>query len=145
MFNFEEEQLMSNTKKLVMLIASAIIIGFIGKALILDEAVTSYLFTFFFVGAGLAYLRLFINAMIAKMKGKNSLVKIGFFAALLGVVMPFQSWFRTEVIFSMNKAFMVPSITVMVASVVLMTIVYGIVGKRIQTARMQEQELQLNQ
>ena len=43
----------------------------------------------------------------------------------------------------MNKAFMVPSITVMVASVVLMTIVYGIVGKRIQVARMQE--LQLNQ
>ena len=78
---------MSKTKKLVMLIASAIIIGFIGKALILDEAVTSYLFTFFFVGAGLAYLRLFINAMIAKMKGKNIFVKIGFFAVLLGIGM----------------------------------------------------------
>ena len=134
---------MSKTKKLVMLITSAMIIGFIGKAVILDEAVTSYLFTFFFVGAGLAYLRLFINAIIAKMKGKNILVKIGFFAALLGVGIPFQSWFRTEVIFSMNKAFMVPSITVMVASVVLMTIVYGIVGQRIQAARVDE--LQLDQ
>jgi hypothetical protein len=143
MFNFEEEQLMSKTKKLVMLIASAIIIGFMGKALILDEAVISYLFTFFFVGAGLAYLRLFINAMIAKMKGKHILVKIGFFAGLLGVGIPFQSWFRTEVIFSMSKAFMVPSITVLVASVVLMTIVYGIIGKRIQAARMEE--IQLNQ
>ena len=132
---------MSKTKKLVMLIASAIIIGFIGKALFLGEAATSYLFTFFFVGAGLAYLRLFINAMIAKMKGKYIIVKIGFFAALFGVGIPFQSWFRTEVIFSMNKAFMVPSITVMVASVVLMTIVYGIVGKRIRTARMQASQL----
>ena len=134
---------MSKTKKIVMLIASAIIIGFMGKALILDEAVISYLFTFFFVGAGLAYLRLFINAMIAKMKGKHILVKMGFFAGLLGVGIPFQSWFRTEVIFSMSKAFMVPSITVLVASVVLMTIVYGIIGKRIQAARMEE--IQLNQ
>ena len=142
MFNFEEEQLMSKTKKLVMLIASAIIIGFIGKAFILGEAATSYLFTFFFVGAGLAYLRLFINAMIAKMKGKNIFVKVGFFATLLGVGIPFQSWFRTEVIFSMDKAFMVPSIAVMVASVVLMTIVYGIVGKRIQASRMQELQIE---
>ena len=62
---------------------------------------------------------------------------------LLGLGIPFQSWFRTEVIFSMNKAFMIPSITVMVASVVLMTMVYGIVGKRIQAARVQE--IQLNQ
>lgn len=134
---------MSKTKKLVMLIASAIIIGFIGKAVILDEAVTSYLFTFFFVGAGLALLRIFINAMIAKMKGKHLVVKVGFFAVLLGVGIPFQSWFRTEIIFSMNKAFMIPSITVMVASVVLMTIVYEIVGKRIEAAR--QQELQVNQ
>ena len=40
---------------------------------------------------------------------------------------------------------MVPSITVLVASVVLMTFVYGIIGKRIQAARVQDQELQLNQ
>ena len=62
----------------------------------------------------------------------------------LGVGIPFQSWFRTEVIFSMSKAFMVPSITVMVASVVLMTIIYGVIGKRIQAARVKE-ELQFNQ
>ena len=136
---------MNTIKKVMMAIASAIIIGFIGKAIILDEAVTSYLLTFFFVGAGLACLRLFINAMIAKMKGKNIFVKIGFFAALLSVGIPFQSWFRTEVIFSMNKAFMIPSISVMVSSVVLMTIISGIVGKRIQIARTQEKELQLEQ
>ncbi|AMO86675.1 hypothetical protein B857_01524 [Solibacillus isronensis B3W22] len=133
---------MSKLSKLLMAIASIILIGFLGKALILDEAVKGYLVTFFFVGSGLALLRLMINAMIGKMKGKHILVKIGFFAVLLGLGIPFQSWFRTEVIFSMSKAFIVPSISVMVASVVLMTIVYGIIGKHIQAARVEK--LQLN-
>ncbi|MEK5186199.1 MFS transporter permease [Solibacillus sp. FSL W7-1324] len=133
---------MSKLSKLLMAIASIILIGFVGKAFILDEAVKGYLVTFFFVGSGLALLRLFINAMIGKMKGKHIVVKIGFFAVLLGLGIPFQSWFRTEVIFSMSKAFIVPSISVMVASVVLMTIVYGIIGKRIQAARVEK--LQLN-
>ena len=133
---------MSKLSKILMAIASVILIGFMGKAFILDEAVKGYLVTFFLVGAGLALLRLFINAMIRKMKGKHMVVKAGFFAALLGVGVPFQSWFRTEVIFSMSKAFIVPSVSVMVASVVLMTIVYGIIGKRIEAARVEE--LQLN-
>ncbi|MEK4081463.1 MFS transporter permease [Solibacillus silvestris] len=132
---------MSKLSKLLMAIASIILIGFLGKALILDEAVKGYLVTFFFVGSGLALLRLMINAMIGKMKGKHILVKIGFFAVLLGLGIPFQSWFRTEVIFSMSKAFIVPSISVMVASVVLMTIVYGIIGKRIQAARIEKMQL----
>lgn len=133
---------MSKLSKMLMAIASVIIVGLVGKAFILDESVKSYLVTFFFVGAGLALLRLFINAMIRKMKGKHIVVKVSFFAALLGVGLPFQSWFRTEVIFSMSKAFIVPSISVMVASVVFMTIVYGVIGKRIETARVEE--LQLN-
>lgn len=133
---------MSKLSKLLMAIASILLIGFVGKAFILDEAVKGYLVTFFFVGSGLALLRLFINTMIGKMKGKHIVVKIGFFAVLLGLGIPFQSWFRTEVIFSMSKAFIVPSISVMVASVVLMTIVYGIIGKRIQAARVEK--LQLN-
>lgn len=132
---------MSKLSKLLMAIASIILIRFLGKALILDEAVKGYLVTFFFVGSGLALLRLMINAMIGKMKGKHILVKIGFFAVLLGLGIPFQSWFRTEVIFSMSKAFIVPSISVMVASVVLMTIVYGIIGKRIQAARIEKMQL----
>lgn len=132
---------MSKLSKLLMAIASIILIGFLGKALILDEAVKGYLVTFFFVGSGLALLRLMINAMIGKMKGKHILVKIGFFAVLLGLGIPFQNWFRTEVIFSMSKAFIVPSISVMVASVVLMTIVYGIIGKRIQAARIEKMQL----
>ena len=132
---------MSKLSKMLMAIASVIIVGLVGKAFILDESVKSYLVTFFFVGAGLALLRLFINTMIRKMKGKPIVVKVGFFAALLGLGVPFQSWFRTEVIFSMSKAFIVPSLSVMVTSVVLMTIVYGIIGKRIEEARVEEPQL----
>lgn len=132
---------MSKLSKMLIAIASVIIIGLVGKAFVLDEEVKGYLVTFFFVGSGLALLRLFINAMIGKMKGKHIVVKIGFFAALLGVGIPFQSWFRTEVIFSMSKTFIVPSVSVMVASVVFMTIIYGLIGKRVQTARAEEPQL----
>ena len=132
---------MSKLSKMLIAIASVIIIGLVGKAFVLDEEVKGYLVTFFFVGSGLALLRLFINAMIGKMKGKHIVVKVGFFAALLGVGIPFQSWFRTEVIFSMSKTFIVPSVSVMVASVVLMTIVYGLIVKRVQAARAEEPQL----
>lgn len=126
---------MSKVSKWVLAIATAVIAVMIGKAFILDEGVKTYLVTFFFVGAGLALLRMVINAMIAKMKGKHIAVKIGFFAALLSVGLPFQNWFRTDVLFAMSKSFIVPSITVMIASVVMMTIVYGVAQKQIQLVR----------
>ena len=65
------------------------------------------------LGQGLAALRLFINGMIKKMKGKHIGIKIGFFAALLSVGLPFQNWFRTDVILSMSKTYIVPSVVVM--------------------------------
>lgn len=126
---------MSKVSKWVLAIATAVIAVMIGKAFILDEGVKTYLVTFFFVGAGLALLRMVINAMIAKMKGKHIAVKIGFFASLLSVGLPFQNWFRTDVLFAMSKSFIVPSITVMIASVVMMTIVYGVAQKQIQVVR----------
>lgn len=129
---------MSKLSKILVATTATIIIGLIIKAFILDDGVKTYLVTFFFVGAGLALLRLFINAMIGKMKGKNILVKFAFFAALLSVGIPFQSWFRTEVLFAMSKSFMLPSITVLIASVVLMTIIYGIVIKSIKNKKQQQ-------
>lgn len=139
MLNFEEETMMSKTAKMMMSIATAIIIVMMSKAFILDEAVKGYLVIFFFVGAGLAALRLFINGMIRKMKGKHIGVKVVFFAALLSVGIPFQSWFRTDVLFAMSKAFIFPSITVMAASVVLMTIVYGVIYQRVHVSNLQEE------
>ena len=122
----------------MMSIAAAVVFVMIGKAFILDEAVKGYLVTFFFVGAGLAMLRLFINGMISKMKGKHIGVKIIFFAGLLSVGLPFQNWFRTEVIFAMSKTFIIPSVIVMVASVVLMTVVYGVIYERIRVPYLEE-------
>ena len=116
---------MSNVKKIMMVIASALIIALVGKSVLLQEGSTSYFIAFFFVGAGLAGLRLFINMMIGKMKGKPVVLKVGFFAALLSVGLPFQNWFRKEVILSMDSTVMLPSIAILVSSVVLMTIVYG--------------------
>lgn len=130
---------MSKKAKVMMSIAGAIIIAMISKAFLLDEAVKGYLVTFFFVGAGLAMLRLFINGMIGKMKGKHIGVKIGFFAALLGVGVPFQSWFRTDVLFAMSKTFIVPSVIVMVSSVVLMTVVYGVVYQKVRVPYLEEE------
>lgn len=132
---------MNKLQKVLMAVSSAVIVRLVGKAVVLEEAVLSYLMTFFFVGAGLAGLRLFINAMIGKMKGKNIFVKIGFFAGLLSVGLPFQNWFRTEVIFAMDKAFMVPSITVLASSVVLMTIVYGIIINKVKLPQLEEEQV----
>ena len=130
--------MMSKKAKVMMSIAGAIIIAMISKAFLLDEAVKGYLVTFFFVGAGLAMLRLFINGMISKMKGKHIGVKIGFFAILLSVGVPFQSWFRTDVLFSMSKTYIVPSVIVMVSSVVLMTVVYGVVYQKVRVPYLEE-------
>ncbi|MEL4026720.1 MFS transporter permease [Lysinibacillus endophyticus] len=129
---------MNKIAKIMMSIAAAVVFVMIGKAFILDEAVKGYLVTFFFVGAGLAMLRLFINGMISKMKGKHIGVKIIFFAGLLSVGLPFQNWFRTEVIFAMSKTFIIPSVIVMVASVVLMTVVYGVIYERIRVPYLEE-------
>ena len=130
--------MMSKKAKVMMAIAGAIIIAMISKAFMFDEAVKGYLVTFFFVGAGLAMLRLFINGMISKMKGKHIGVKIGFFAALLSIGVPFQSWFRTDVLFAMSKTFIVPSVIVMVSSVVLMTVVYGVVYQKVRVPYLEE-------
>ena len=129
---------MSKKAKIMMSVSAAIIIAMITKAFIFDEAVKGYLITFFFVGAGLAAVRLFVNGMISKMKGKHIGVKVVFFAALLSVGVPFQSWFRTDVLFAMSKSFIIPSVIVMAASLVFMTVVYGVIYKRVRVPYLEE-------
>ncbi|MBS7346045.1 MAG: MFS transporter permease [Caryophanon sp.] len=131
---------MQKKAKIMMMSSLAVIVAMMAKAFIVDEAVKGYLVVFFFVGAGLAALRLFINGMIRKMKGKHIGVKIGFFAALLSVGLPFQNWFRTDVLLAMSHSFIVPSIVVLVASVVLMTVVYGVVYERVRIPYLEEKQ-----
>ena len=132
---------MNKKAKVMMSISAIIITAMITKAFIFDEAVKGYLITFFFVGAGLAAVRLFVNGMIRKMKGKHIGVKIVFFAALLSLGIPFQNWFRTDVLFAMSKTFIIPSITVMAASLVFMTVVYGVIYQRVRVPYLEEEQV----
>ena len=93
----------------------------ISKAFILNEGIKLLLLVFFIVGCGLGLLRLFVNNSIKKMKGKSWSIKILFFAVLLGVGLPFQTWFRTKVLFSMNAEYLPRSIFIMVTGLIFMT------------------------
>ncbi len=115
---------------ITLIIAALIGIGQIIYRGITTPEMLSYLIIFFVVGWGLAILRVFVNASILKMKGKSWGVKILFFAVLLGFGLPFQSWFRKEVIFSMESAFIIPSIISLVAGVVFFTMVYNLFVNR---------------
>ena len=67
-------------------------------------------------------------------------VKIAFFACLLSIGLPFQNWFRTDVLLAMSKTFIVPSVIVMVASAVLMTVVYGVVYERVRVPYLEKEK-----
>ena len=56
------------------------------------------------------------------MKGKSVLTKVLFFAVLLGIGPPFQSWFRTNVMFAMDPEVMPRSIAMMVMGVISLTL-----------------------
>ena len=108
-----------------------IISALIGLSMMVYGTVTSsdmlkYIVIFFIVGWGLALLRIGVNKAILSMKGKHIGIKILFFAVLLGFGLPFQSWFRKEIIMSMDAAFIVPCIITLVAGVVFFTMVYNI-------------------
>lgn len=130
--------MMTKTAKIISSISLAIILFMVGKAFILDESVKPYLIIFFFVGAGLAMLRLFINGMMKKLKGKHIGVKLLFFAVLLGLGLPFQSWFRTDVLFAMSHTYLLPSIIVLVASIFFMTVIYGVIYQRKRTQYLEQ-------
>lgn len=121
---------MKSKTKVLLAVSTTIIAIMISLAFIFDEAVKWNLVIFLFVGLGLALLRLFVNGMIKKMKGKHIGVKILFFAALLSVGIPFQNWFRTDILLALNGDFLAPCIIVTVSSVVFMTILFGVVNKR---------------
>ena len=92
------------------------------QALYAGSAARLFLPIFFTVGLGLGLLRLFVNHNIKKMKGKSLITKIVFFAVLLGIGLPFQSWFRTNVMFAMDPEVMPRSIAMMVMGVVSLTV-----------------------
>ena len=116
---------------IVMICAFLYAIGLISKAFILNESIKTYLVIFFFVGCGVGLLRLFVNSQIKKMKGKSLGRKILFFAILLGIGLPFQTWFRVNIIMTMNKSFIPWTITMMVLGAVFITFFFGFIKTKL--------------
>ena len=117
---------------IVMWIMLLIAVVMLSKAFILNEDIKMFLLIFFGIGSTLAFLRLFVNNSIKKMKGKDWKVKVLFFAVLLGFGLPFQSWFRNEVLFSMDSAFLAGSISMLVVGMVFMTTFFGYAMNKFQ-------------
>lgn len=122
-----------NKSMIAMLISLAAALTLLGKAFILGEEIKMYLLVFFAIGNALALLRLFVNNSIRKMKGKSWKVKVSFFAVLLGLGLPFQSWFRNAVLFNMDSAYLLGSISIMVLGMVFMTFFFGFMKKKLTT------------
>lgn len=110
---------------IVMIVTFLIALALISKAFLLNESIKFFLFIFFFVGCGVGLLRLFVNSQIKKMKGKSSGRKVLFFTILLGIGLPFQNWFRINVIMTMDKSFMPWTIFMMVTGAVFITTFFG--------------------
>lgn len=124
-----------------MVLTFLIALGLIGKAFLLNESIKLFLVTFFFVGCGVGLLRIFVNSQIKKMKGKSLLRKILFFAVLLGIGLPFQNWFRVNVIMTMDKSFMPWNILMMVTGAVFITIFFGFIKDKFSKEAVMENEL----
>ena len=114
----------------------------ISKAFILNESIKLFLVIFFFVGCAVGLLRLFVNSQIKKMKGKSLGRKILFFAILLGIGLPFQNWFRVNVLFSMEKSFLPWTISMMVSGAVFLTTFLGFIKDKLGKDKVTEEELE---
>jgi hypothetical protein len=120
----------------IMIVTILIALGIISKAFILNEDIKMFLVIFFAIGIGLGLLRLFVNSSIKKMKGKDWKIKVLFFGVLLGFGLPFQAWFRKEVLFSMDPAYLMGSITILVLGIIFMSTFFGFIMNRLQLKQM---------
>ncbi len=122
-------------KKYIFMFGSLIIaIGLILAAVITNDDIVSYLMIFFCVGLGLVLLRLLVNSAFKKMKGKSIWTKLLFFTVLLGFGLPFQNWFRKDVIFAMDSDYILRCIVITVMGVIFMTFLFGMLfSKKRQT------------
>ena len=102
------------------------------QALIAGSEARIFLPVFFVVGTGLGLLRIVVNNSIKKMKGKSFIVKFAFFAVLLGIGIPFQSWFRVNVLFAMDSAILPRSIGILVLGVSFLTFLFSFLKKKKQ-------------
>ncbi|USK60728.1 MFS transporter permease [Peribacillus asahii] len=123
---------------MIMMVTFLIAVGMIVKAFVLNEDVKVFLLIFFAVGTGLGLLRLFVNNSIKKMKGKGWKTKVLFFSVLLGLGLPFQSWFRNDVLLSMNPSYLTSSLIIMVVGLLFMTTFFSYITKKLNVKSVSE-------
>ncbi|WP_414045310.1 MFS transporter permease [Macrococcus equi] len=109
-------------RKFSLILFTIITIAVLGYALVTNHPAQLLMLTFLAVGFGLAFLRLFVNNSIKKMKGKHIGVKLIFFAVLLSIGLPIQSWFRTNVLMTIQPNYLIYCITMLVSSMVITTL-----------------------
>ncbi len=117
---------------ILMSISLLVAVGIIGKAFILNEDAKLFVLAFFAIGTGLGLLRLFVNRSIKKMKGKGWASKVLFFGVLLGLGLPFQSWFRNNVLLSIDSSYLMSSIIIMIVGVLFMTTASSYITNKIK-------------
>lgn len=127
---------------IVMVSMFLIMLGFVSRAFILNESIKVFLLIFFIVGCGLGLLRLFINNSIKKLNGKSWKSKVLLFTILLGVGLPFQTWFRTKVLFSMNSEYLPGCIFMLVTGVIFMTTFSGFIKNMKTKSQIDESKLE---
>ena len=110
-------------KKLSFISFTIIAILLVGYAIMIQPESIKFILLFLVLGCGLAYLRLFVNHSIKKMKGKHIGIKLLFFACLLGIGLPFQNWFRTNVIMTIDRSYMINCIAILVCGIIIMTMI----------------------
>lgn len=103
----------------------------LAQAFILNKDIKMFLFIFFAIGIGLGLLRLFVNSSIKKMRGKDWKIKVLFFGVLLGLGLPFQNWFRKEILLSMDTEYLTGSITILILGVLCITAFYRFLINRL--------------
>ena len=123
---------------MIMGVSFLIAVGMISKAFILNEEAKIFLLIFFVVGLGLALLRMFVNSSIKKMKGKGWKSKVLFFTVLLGLGLPFQSWFRNNVLLSVDSAYLLSSIIMMIVGMLFMTTFFGYLTNKLYRSGVRE-------
>lgn len=109
----------------LIILSAGFLIYILIKAFIYNEGAKFYLLSFAVAGIGLAFLRMLVNGAIKKMKGKHFGVKVVFFAVLLGLGIPFQNWFRKDVILSMDGNYVLPCVLSAIASMIITTTLYN--------------------
>lgn len=129
---------------IVMISMFLIMLGALSKAFILNEGVQIFLLIFFIVGCGLGLLRLFVNNSIKKLKGKSWTKKILFFVVLLGVGLPFQTWFRTKVLFSLNSEYLPGCIFMLITGLIFMTTFSGFIKDIKAKSQIDESKLEVD-